>query len=110
YSIGRRVPARLFIQLAEVGDSAGVFPSQFVLAHRPDGSSPAPLPVWNEFLACPACRAPFGSIDPHQKATLVCSVCGVRTEVGDEWIDARLSAAYSSDARGGAVPPSGPRA
>jgi SAM-dependent methyltransferase len=89
YSIGRRLPPRVFIRLAQLGDRTGILPTQFVLAHKPSGGSPERLPPWTEILACPQCGEPFGSVDLEIPRRLRCPVCKVEMNIGREWIDAR---------------------
>jgi SAM-dependent methyltransferase len=89
YAIGRRLPPRVFIRLSQVGDRLGFLPTQFVLARKSPGPPGTTLPGWSEMLACPACRAPFGSVEPEVAKTLTCVTCGAPTRVRGGWIDTR---------------------
>jgi SAM-dependent methyltransferase len=97
YAVGRRLPPRVFIGLAPVGDPFRFLPTQFVRARSSAEPSGRPLPDWTDMLACPGCRSPFGTVALDHASTVRCSTCGRITLVRDGWVEARPGPAPRSN-------------
>ncbi|MCI4367286.1 MAG: class I SAM-dependent methyltransferase, partial [Thermoplasmata archaeon] len=81
YSIGRRIPARWFVQIAELGDRTGSFPTQFIQARRGTSDDSLPWPAWERILACPNCRTPSVRTNTEEDRNRRCSSCGLELAI-----------------------------
>jgi SAM-dependent methyltransferase len=88
YVVGRRLPPRLFVQLAPLGDRLGFLPTQFVLARRPSTPELRPFPEWSDMVACARCRTTLGPITLTSTSRYQCVACGAVTQVRDGWLEA----------------------
>lgn len=93
----RRLPPRLFVNLARTYRGLGGFPSRFAVVARPGAPTEA-LPLWGAILACPACRTQL----PEPRGTppvalLSCRACGRDWRLSDGVLDARFGGIAASD-------------
>lgn len=88
YYFMRYVPAKWFVRLGTTFGRAPAFPMRFALVSKRAGG-PAPLPQFEELLACPRCRAP--QPEWGRGASLSCNECGFEGRLHAGVIDLRFS-------------------